>query len=328
MNLTPASKPTFYFVGVSTKHSSIMKVFPEWAKHLQLGDVKISGIDLPLNAPANDYRTVTEFIKRDPLSVGALVTTHKLNLFQASQDLFDSIDDHAIKMNETSCLYKRGQQFGCSAKDPITSGFALDYILPERHFPNTGGEVFVMGAGGSATAICWHLAQGLSQDQRPNKIVVSDISQHRLDELAEVLSRYQIEVEVDYVLVDEGKGSEQSGNEQPSNEQPSNEQTLANMPPHSLVINATGLGKDAPGSPISDDARFPEHAIVWELNYRGDLDFLHQARSQEKQAQLEIHDGWVYFIYGWTRVIAEVFDVDIPVRGEDFDTICQIAQNA
>ena len=27
---------------------------------------------------------------------------------------------------------------------------------------------------------------------------------------------------------------------------------------------------------------------------------------------LTVHDGWVYFIHGWTRVIAEVFDVEIP----------------
>lgn len=135
MNLTPASKPTFYFVGVSTKHSSIMKVFPEWAKHLQLGDVKISGIDLPLNAPANDYRKVTEFIKRDPLSVGALVTTHKLNLFQASQDLFDLIDDHAIKMNETSCLYKRVPAVWMQRQRPHYFGLCAGLHFTRASFP-------------------------------------------------------------------------------------------------------------------------------------------------------------------------------------------------
>lgn len=128
--------------------------------------------------------------------------------------------------------------------------------------------------------------------------MVSDISQHRLDELAEVLSRYQIEVDVDYVLVDEGKGSQQSGNEQLSNKQTSNEQTLANMPPHSLVINATGLGKDAPGSPISNDARFPEHAIVWELNYRGELDFLHQYQKSGKTGSTG-DSRWLGLLHLW-----------------------------
>ena len=81
------------------------------------------------------------------------------------------------------------------------------------------------------------------------------------------------------------------------------------------MINATGLGKDAPGSPLTDAARFPERAIVWDLNYRGDLVFLDQARAQEKRRSLQVEDGWTYFLHGWTQVIAEVFHIGIPVRG-------------
>ena len=44
-----------------------------------------------------------------------------------------------------------------------------------------------------------------------------------------------------------------------------------------VVILATGLGKDAPGSPVTARARFPDQGIVWELNYRGELIFLEQA---------------------------------------------------
>ena len=40
---------------------------------------------------------------------------------------------------------------------------------------------------------------------------------------------------------------------------------------------------------------------------------------------LKIEDGWVYFIHGWTRVIAEVFDIDIPVKGPQFDQLSEIA---
>ena len=40
-----ATRPTFYFIGVTTGKSSIMKVFPEWAKFLGLPDVVIKGID-------------------------------------------------------------------------------------------------------------------------------------------------------------------------------------------------------------------------------------------------------------------------------------------
>ena len=53
-----------------------------------------------------------------------------------------------------------------------------------------------------------------------------------------------------------------------------------------------------------------------------------QARRQEASQQLQVEDGWTYFIYGWTRVIAEVFHVDIPTSGPGFDEICRIAVEA
>ncbi|NLO13721.1 MAG: shikimate dehydrogenase, partial [Clostridiales bacterium] len=88
-------------------------------------------------------------------------------------------------------------------------------------------------------------------------------------------------------------------------------------------VNATGLGKDRPGSPISDNAAFPEEALVWEINYRGSLEFMHQARRQAKERKLLIEDGWMYFIYGWTQVIAEVIHRDI--RGELLHRLSAIA---
>ena len=73
--MIPAQKRTFYFIGVTTGASSIMRVFPKWAAHLGLGDVAIKGIDLKPHDTAENYRAVTRFIKEDPLSLGALVTT-------------------------------------------------------------------------------------------------------------------------------------------------------------------------------------------------------------------------------------------------------------
>ena len=84
-----------------------------------------------------------------------------------------------------------------------------------------------------------------------------------------------------------------------------------------LVVNGTGMGKDSPGSPISDGGVFPERALVWELNYRGELDFLHQAERQQRERNLVIEDGWRYFIHGWTCVIEEVFDVEMTPQVVD-----------
>jgi shikimate dehydrogenase len=90
-----------------------------------------------------------------------------------------------------------------------------------------------------------------------------------------------------------------------------NDRLLAELPPGSLVINATGMGKDTPGSPITGRGRFPERGIVWELNYRGELDFLRQARARQRELNLTVEDGWEYFLHGWSEHIAEVFHIRI-----------------
>jgi shikimate 5-dehydrogenase len=310
--LSPASAPTLYFFGVTTAKSSIMKVFPLWARELGLRDAVIRGVDFPLHAPAADYRDAVAFLKSDPLSLGALVTTHKIDLYRACQDQFDAIDQHARFMGETSCLSKRGGKLVCHAKDPISSGLALDGFLPERHFERTGAEVFSMGAGGSTIAFTWRLMQKARGADRPSRIVVSDRSSERLEEIRRIHAELASGVPTDYVLV-----------ANPGD----NDAALSRLAPGSLVVNATGLGKDAPGSPLTAAARFPERAIVWDLNYRGDLVLLDQARAQAQERTLQVEDGWTYFLHGWTQVIAEVFHIDIPVKGAGFEAISEIARS-
>jgi shikimate 5-dehydrogenase len=90
-----------------------------------------------------------------------------------------------------------------------------------------------------------------------------------------------------------------------------NDQLMQNLPPGSLVINATGMGKDLPGSPITDEGLFPMNGVAWELNYRGELQFLAQALAQRVERNLVVEDGWVYFLHGWTQVIAQALDVKL-----------------
>jgi shikimate dehydrogenase len=96
------------------------------------------------------------------------------------------------------------------------------------------------------------------------------------------------------------------------NEDPKvNDEIMASLTPGSMVINATGMGKDRPGSPITDEGFFPEGGVAWELNYRGELEFMYQAMAQQKVRKLVIHDGWRYFIHGWSQHIAEVFHLKL-----------------
>jgi shikimate 5-dehydrogenase len=303
-----------YFIGVSTGFSSIMKVFPRWAEYLGLTDAQLKGIDFPLNAKPTAYREAVKFIKRDRLSQGALVTTHKINLFSACRDLFDDIDPHALRLGETSCLSKSGAKLVCHAKDPISAGLALDGFLPLNHWQKTKAEAFLMGAGGSSMATSWHLLcnEG-NNDNRPARLLISDREPSRLTEMRQLHEKFGSSVPVEYLQI---TGSQD------------NDAVLNRLRSSSLIVNATGLGKDAPGSPVTNAAVFPANGIVWEFNYRGDLKFLQQARAQRETRRLQVEDGWTYFIHGWTRVIAEVFHLDIPVRGPQFDQLCALADKA
>jgi len=311
--LRPAQTPTLYFIGVTTGSSSIQTVFPIWAQQLGLDGARLQGIDLPLHAPREDYRRVVEFISSDPLSLGALVTTHKIDLYHAASDLFDYIDPFALLMGETSCISKTADGLlRCHAKDPISSGLALDAFVPDGYWSSTGAQALSIGAGGSTIAICWYLSQSSKGADRPSSIVVSNRSQPRLDHLRESHGALVTDTPFEYVLAPE-----------PAD----NDAVLARLAPGSLVVNATGLGKDAPGSPLTNAARFPSDALVWELNYRGDLVFLEQARRQQSGLR-HVEDGWIYFLHGWTQVIGEVFHVDIPTSGEKFDELSRSARTA
>lgn len=301
-----ATRPTMYFVGVTTGQSSIMRVFPHWAEALGR-DAVLAGIDLEIHADGDDYRRVVEFIKGDRLSLGALVTTHKIDLLAAARDCFDELDRYARILGEVSSISKRDGRLIGHAKDPISSGLALEAFLPQHWWKRTGAEALVFGAGGSALAVSMYLMDPRHGDNRPSKLVVTNRSRPRLEEMQ------RIHAELDYGLPCEYHHC-------PTFEQ--NDRVLAAAPPCSLVINATGLGKDRPGSPVTDGALFPEKALVWDFNYRGDLRFLVQARVQQKEVELIVEDGWIYFVHGWTQVIAEVLDVEIgPQRVEQLSRI-------
>lgn len=294
--LKPATKPTMYFIGVTTTKSSIMKLFPYWIKEFGIGNACIAGIDMPIHAPREEYREVTRFIKHDPLSLGALVTTHKIDMFNAAADLFDDLDQYAVRFGELSCIFKDAGRLKGYARDPITSGLAMEEFIPAEYWEKHSGQAFIMGAGGSAIAISANLLSKKNGHGMPSRLFISNRSQPRLDSIERVVTQLCPEASVEYCLC-------------PKPEQ--NDAILFKMEPHSLVVNATGLGKDRPGSPLTDSAQFPFDSIVWELNYRGELDFMHQAERQADKKRLHVEDGWRYFIHGWTRMMSDIFHIEM-----------------
>lgn len=302
-----------YFIGVSTGQSSIMKVFPRWAEALGL-DAALAGIDFPLDCAPAHYREAVAFIKADPLSLGALVTTHKVNLLKAARDLFDDLDPLAARLGEVSCISKRMMKLCGHAKDPISVGCALDAIVEPGYWRSHAAEMLVLGAGGAATALALLLHNRAEAGQdAPRKLTITALDERRLEDIHALNKRNGLAIAVECVVTREPEAADR---------------LVERLPPGSMVVNATGLGKDRPGSPLTDAVRFPRNGIVWDFNYRGDLGFLRQARAGERSRGLRVEDGWVYFIHGWTRVIAEVFAIDIPTAGPAFDRLSRVALEA
>ncbi|MGH8935693.1 MAG: shikimate dehydrogenase family protein [Acidimicrobiia bacterium] len=282
-----------HFIGVTTGQSSIIQLFPRWAEVLGL-EAQIAGRDLPIGAQPDAYREVVDEIRSDDAVRGALVTTHKVAIYEHAKDLFRGLDRWAEACGEVSCISKVDGELVGHAKDPITSGLSMEDMLGSTYWhDHPEAEVLCMGAGGSGTAITVRL---LSEGRSPARILVTNRSTEPLDRLRRVHQQLGAGDRVEYHAV---SGPEES------------DALLASLSPKSLVINATGMGKDRPGSPITDRGLFPEQGVVWELNYRGVLRFLGQARRQEGRRQLSIHDGWRYFLHGWAEHVAEVFGLEM-----------------
>jgi shikimate 5-dehydrogenase len=291
------------FVGVDTANSSIMRVFPLWADHLGLSTRRLRGHDLPLDADDGAYRDLVATIRDDDSELGALVTTHKVRIYQAARHLFDELDVFSRQCGEISSISKRDGRLLGGAKDPLTAGLALREMLAPSWFSTGRGEVVCLGAGGAGTAITTYLAQ---TDDPPLRLTVTDADPDRLAHVREVHERAGLDPgRFRYVQT---YSAQQAG------------ELVGQAAPRSLVVNATGLGKDRPGSPVADATLFPRRSVVWEINYRGSLEFLRLAQAQQPERDLEVHDGWRYFVHGWTHAVEEVFDVAL-----DAETVEELA---
>ena len=267
-----------YFLGVTTGQSSIHRIFPQWTALAGVEGAALHGIDIALDAPPERYRAAIRAILEDPNAAGGLVTTHKVSVFQHARDLFTTFDPDAGKLGEVNCIVRRPGVLAGLATDTFTAGLALREILGAGPRPPAA---LILGAGGAAVALSAVLFRG----HAPDFVILTDISAGRLEHVRP-LTPARCE------LVTSGAD---------------HDRLLALMPPGSLIVNATGMGKDRPGSPLTPLARFPAGAIAWDFNYRGDLAFLDLAGSQGVRAV----NGWNYFLHGWSQVMARVFGFDL-----------------
>jgi shikimate dehydrogenase len=301
---------SFYFIGITTTKSSIMKLFPLWMEALGFPEIKIYPYDLKIHDCADNYRQAVAQIKYDKNCYGALVTTHKMDLYAATKDLFDYFDPYAVLLDEVSCISKNNKRLEGYAKDPITSGASFEHFIEKGYFGKTGAHILMLGAGGSSIATILHLVNKKDRADRPDKIIIVNRSQPRLEHLKLIIEKVKTDIKIETIY----------------NADPLlNDSIMKSLPEGSIVINATGMGKDTPGSPITDNGIFPKNSWAWEFNYRGELDFLHQAERQKKARGVKVEDGWIYFIHGWTEVIFQALHLEMT--NEIFSKLEKIANS-
>jgi shikimate 5-dehydrogenase len=292
MNNVPSREARrILFVGIATTGSAALTAFPAWAKILRL-DAVLEGVDLPPDADAAVYRELVEHVGSSPDLLGAVVTAHKAKLFQHAAALIDEVDDSARLCREVSVISRRNGVSIGTAIDPASVRRTLAAMLPAGHWRDRRADLFCFGAGGTASAIMVALfANAQSLAGRPRRVVATDIDRRRLDNLRALLGQIAPDVPVELRLSEDRAvtGAE-----------------LAEAAPGSLIVNATGLGKDRPGAPIALPAQWPPDAVVWDLNYRGQLLFLRDAEAQKSARGLRVHDGWALFLHGWTEALGEL----------------------
>ena len=287
------------FIGVTTAQSAAHQFFPAWSAALGIGaSSRLEGVDVPLGAPRATYRAIGRRLRDDPEVAGALITSHKIATYEAAADLFDATDTLATLCGEVGCVSRASGRVIGHALDPITSIAALDRLAPVAHweaFPQA--RVACLGAGGAGVAIGVGLAQRVALAPGPAGVVVIDRDTSRVDHAQAIMKR---------VGAPDGWASGVASGGDASH----TDAIVTSLPPGSVVINATGMGKDVPGSPLSESVRFPEGGVAWDLNYRGDRPFLGQAAAQASTRGLSVADGWDYFAISWALHVARVFGVN------------------
>ena len=139
--IIPKQQPTFYFIGVTTGKSVDAEDLPAVGRSTgpARGGNRRGGSQAA--RPAEAYRQAVAQIKYDPLSLGGLVTTHKIDCRGRARSCSTTWIPTPTLCEEVSCISKRGRPaLEGHAKDPLTAGASLDAILGQGYFDGRAGK--------------------------------------------------------------------------------------------------------------------------------------------------------------------------------------------
>jgi len=287
---------TIKFIGVSTAGSSIHQVFPRWAQLLGV-NAEVVGVDVPRGPDAHArLREALSAIRADERCLGAVVTSWKSALYQVASTDFDDLDGLAVECHEVNAVrrHEDGRLSGY-ARDPISVGQVVDGIWPERD-----ADLLCLGSGGTAIALGRHL---LARGQG-GRLQFIDREPAQTSHFTDVIGT---------VAGDGPFNIEAKAADGPYDD------LVAGARPGTLIVNATGAGKDRAGSPVTDGVEFPRECVFWDLNYRGELGMLATARMQADAHKLRVHDGLSLFCHGWAAALSAVLGLpDDPGLADAF----------
>jgi shikimate dehydrogenase len=113
----PAGAQIVAFLGVTTRASSITRIFPAWARACDL-NLELRCVDLPLGSPAGSYRALAERLLEDRSVLGLVITSHKRAMYEAVCDLVVASDPYARAGREVSPLLADDRGLVADACDP------------------------------------------------------------------------------------------------------------------------------------------------------------------------------------------------------------------
>jgi shikimate 5-dehydrogenase len=270
-----------YFLGVRTRGSASHKAFPAWMRAIDWS-ASLVGVDMALNSDCAGYGEFLARMKNDEYCAGAQITSHKVGVFECLSDELDRLDPDARSLGEVGAISMAAGTLTGFSPDMLALTDELTRMLTAGDSAPSPREVIILGGGGAGRAVALTSA-------RFGTGLVPRITITERD--ATVLADLKIRLSAS--LASAGQGSLQF------REGADNDEIVRNAPAGSLIVNATGRGKDIAGSPVSEDVIFPAESIAWDLNYRGDLRFLHQARAQRASNGVRVLDGWNYFLRNW-----------------------------
>ena len=211
------------FIGASTAGSRSFELFPRWSALLGI-DATLEGHDVPLGAAPEAFRAAVEQIADGPggrgrardRAQGRHLPARPSALRRARPER-PAVSGGLVHLEAGHCSrrprqrpdHRRPDVERAPASDPWTDG----------------GQALCLGAGGAGTAIAVCLVGG---ERPPESLVVTDTDAGRLEMLRAVLDELGPRGDVRLEHAEE------------------NDALLERLPPGSLVVNATGLGKDAP----------------------------------------------------------------------------------